>query len=75
MKMTVEVSEALLARAREHCVRHGISLSDLVEQGIRRSLEDDVRLKAFGFGGEGACTNDWETIRELIYEGRGGTSR
>ena len=30
------------------------------------------RLKPFGFPGEGAQIEEWSTILELIYEGRGG---
>jgi hypothetical protein len=80
MKTTVEISDPLFVRAKEHCAHHGISFRELVEKGIRISLDgpklnQGFRLKPFGFGGEGAVTSDWETIREMIYEGRGGESR
>lgn len=29
-------------------------------------------LLYFGFRGEGQIVQDWETIREMAYEGRGG---
>ena len=78
MKTTVEISEPLFRRAKQHCSKHGISFRVLVEAGIRAAIEPPkkdatvFRLKPFGFEGEGAITNDWSTISELVYEGRGG---
>jgi hypothetical protein len=49
----------------------------LIETGLRKALDEPkssepFRLKPFGFAGEGQTVTDWGTIRELIYEGRGG---
>ena len=78
MKTTVEIPEPLFRRAKQHCSEHGISFRVLIETGLRAALdppkqETPFRLKPFGFKGEGPVIQDWATIRELIYEGRGGS--
>jgi hypothetical protein len=49
----------------------------LIEAGLRQAMEPpkketQFRLKPFGFKGEGQLVQDWNAIRELAYEGRGG---
>jgi hypothetical protein len=79
MKTTVEVPDALFRRAKKYCAEHSISFRVLIEDGLRRVLDSPAparpfRLKPFGFRGEGmAAPLDWKEIREMIYEGRGGT--
>ncbi len=77
MKTTVEIADPLFRRAKKHCSESGISLRELIETGIRGALDHPkggapFRLKPFGFRGEGQITHDWQTIREMAYEGRGG---
>lgn len=77
MKTTVEISEPVFRRAKQHCSEHGISMRILIETGLRAALDPPktaapFRLKPFGFRGEGQVTHDWSTIREMAYEGRGG---
>jgi hypothetical protein len=77
MKTTVEIGDALFQRAKERCARDGLTMRQLMELGLRLALEPPrstvaFRLGPFGFGGEGARTQDWATIREMAYEGRGG---
>ncbi|HET9748136.1 MAG TPA: type II toxin-antitoxin system VapB family antitoxin [Casimicrobiaceae bacterium] len=81
MKTTVEIPDALLDEARKVASRHGTTLRELIIDGLRRSVAE--RRRATGFtlrnasvGGHGLQTNidaeDWNRIRELAYEGRGG---
>ena len=80
MKTTVEIPDALLAEARELAAREGITLRALVEDGLRRALDDrkqagPFRLRRATFHGQGLQPNvagaSWETIRGLVYEERG----
>ena len=77
MKTTVEIPEVLFRQAKQHCSDRGISLRILLETGLRTALDPpkkdaQFRLKPFGFKGEGPLVQDWNSIRELAYEGRGG---
>ena len=49
MRTTVRLDEALLARARRHAARHGVTLTSLIEQGLelvlRRPLKPHDRQK------------------------------
>jgi hypothetical protein len=77
VKTTVEIAEPLFRRARQYCSEHGVTFRVLIEIGLRAALDPPktrkpFRLKPFGFQGEGPLTQDWEAIREMAYEGRGG---
>ncbi len=77
MKTTVEIADPLFRRAKQHCSTNGISMRELIESSLRLSLEPaktktPFRMKPFGFEGKGQAIQDWSTIRELAYEGRGG---
>ena len=78
MKTTVEISDPIFRRAKQHCSDRGIPLRVLIETGLRTVLDPPkgsaapFRVKPFGFRGEGQLTHDWKTIREMAYEGRGG---
>jgi hypothetical protein len=77
MKTTVEITDALFHRAKQHCADNGTSFRDLIEAGLRATLDPPkpaapFRLKPFGFKGKGQSISDWSTIRDLAYEGRGG---
>lgn len=76
MKTTVEIADPLFRSARKHCADHGISFRELLEKGLRATLDSPkttgpFKLKPFGFQGEGQLVQDWSAIRELAYEGRG----
>lgn len=78
MKTTVELPEVLFRQVKQHCSETGISMKILIETGLRKVLEPprttaQFRLKPFGFKGEGQLVQDWNTIRDMAYEGRGGT--
>lgn len=79
VKTTVEISDALLARAKRHARGLGVPLRALIEDGLRRVLEsrparDPYRLPDCSVGDprgpnplEGMS---WQDIRDEIYGGR-----
>lgn len=78
MKTTIEIPDPLLVAARQVAAREGISLRALVEEGLRRALDErqgrrKFRLRQVVFGGKGRRpeVKSWEQISALIYEGRG----
>lgn len=81
MKTTVNIADALLQEARNVAAAEGTTLRDLIEQGLRVSLESrrgrrpSFRLRDASFRGNGLQPGieegSWETIRDLIYQGRG----
>lgn len=81
MKTTIEITDTLLAEAREVAARERASVRALVEEGLRRVLDErrsrgEFRLRKASFRGRGlhpdASGLDWDTLRERSYEGRGG---
>jgi antitoxin component of RelBE/YafQ-DinJ toxin-antitoxin module len=80
MKITMEISDALLREARKVAAREGITLSALMERGLHRVVAEATqgapfRLRRASFKGNGLQPEvrhaTWETIRDLAYEGRG----
>lgn len=83
MKTTVEIPNSLLAEIRKLAVQDGTTLKTLMEEGLRRILEErrerrkgkPFKLRDGSFGGEGLCPEvadgSWEKIRDLLYEGHG----
>jgi hypothetical protein len=81
MKTTIELSGALLTRAKAQAARQKTTLRALIEEGLRRLLDSrpatpPFRLRDASFRGDGLqpplAEGDWERIRELTYTGRGG---
>ena len=81
MKTTVEIAEPLLREAKEVAAREGTTLRELIEAGLRRTIDErrgepSFRLRRASFKGKGLQAHvpegDWEALRELAYEGRGG---
>ena len=81
MKTTVDISDALLERARDLLAAEKTTLRALIEEGLRLVIEEHAARKPFklrqaSFKGRGLQPGmqgaDWETIRSLAYEGRGG---
>ena len=81
MKTTVEISDPLMREARKAAEREGRTLRSLLEEGLRevlsgRGRKREFRLRDGSFKGKGVQPgvdlSDWETIRSLIYEERGG---
>ncbi len=80
MKTTVEISDALFAKVRERAADEGTTMRALIEEGLRRLLDErekraPFRLRKVSFAGEGLHpelgTGSWGEIRGRIYEGRG----
>jgi hypothetical protein len=80
MKTTLDISDPLLREARRLAAREGRTLRSLVEQGLRRVVDENkrrspFRLRKASFKGRGlqADLSDvgWEGIRDRAYEGRG----
>ena len=80
MKTTVEISDPLLARARQTARREKITVRQLIEEGLRRVLAErrrrgPFRLRKASFLGDGlqpdVATAGWDRIRDRAYEGRG----
>lgn len=80
MKMTVEISDELLAHAREVSQREGTTLRALVEEGLRTALAlreqkapyqwPDLSVTGLGLAPE-IQAETWEPLRDRIYAGHG----
>jgi len=80
MKTCIEITDALLDEIRDLGAREGTTVRALVEEGLRRVLEERHRAAAFKlrrvtFGGRGMRREvedaPWGAIRDLAYRGRG----
>ena len=79
VKTTVEIADSLLEEARSMANKRGVTLRQLIEDGLRQVLRDSrvaapaFRLKDGSFKGKGLREDlTWTQIRDIIYEGRGG---
>jgi hypothetical protein len=81
MKTTLDISDPLLREARKIATRDRTTLRALVEQGLRKIIAErkagrHFKLRIITFKGQGLVPElrdaDWEKIRDLAYEGRGG---
>jgi hypothetical protein len=81
MKTTLDIPDPLLREARRIAVREHTTLRALVEQGLRKIISErkaarPFRLRKVTFKGQGLVPElrgaDWDKIRDLAYEGRGG---
>ena len=75
MKTTVEIADPLFKMAKTTAKARGITLRELIEDGIRMAVEEPKKPYKFEpviFKGGGQLITDWEKIREIIYEGHGG---
>lgn len=81
MKTTIEISTPVLEEAKRVARREGVTLRVLVEEGLRavvaqrRSGRKPFKLRDGSVRGNGVekgiTEGDWNTIRDMIYEGRG----
>jgi len=80
MKTTIDIADALLARAKEWAAADGLTLRALVEEGLRRVLAErdtaePFRMRRASFAGRGlhpgVPEGDWEAVRARAYESRG----
>lgn len=80
VKTTVEISDALLDEAKRVASRESSTLRELIEEGLRRSLDERRKRKGFrlrrasyrGKGLQPGVSSDWAELRQAAYEGRGG---
>lgn len=81
MKTTVDIPQSLLDEAKRLAAKHRTTVKALIEEGLRRVLDEHqragmFRLRKATFKGEGLQQDmegaSWETMRERLYEGRGG---
>jgi len=84
MRTTIEISDPLFAEAKKLAAREGVTVRELVEQGLREIVRNRMRptkfkLRDVSFKGKGLSANakglSWDQIRELAYAGRGSWSR
>lgn len=80
MKTTIEIPDALLDRLRAKARRESTTLRQLVHAAIRQFLGTGatggragftLRDASVGGTGTGLNENDWATVRDRAYEGRG----
>ncbi len=82
MKTTIDIATPLLNRAKRLAEKRRTTLKALVESALRDLLDSDkeptgpYRLRTLVFKGNGLqpglSWDDWTTIRQMSYEGRGG---
>ena len=74
MKITVEISDALLGDAKRIAAREGVTVRSLIEQGLRRAVagrgrSGEFRLRRATFKGEGLSPEarhlGWDRLREI----------
>ena len=80
MKTTIDIADPLLNRAKQVAAAEGVTLRELVEDGLRRVIEerekrDGFCLRRATFRGQGlqpdVAEGSWQRLRDLAYEGRG----
>jgi len=81
MRTTIDLPDALFAKAKKIAQARGTTLRELAIEGLQSVLDRAERKQAFrlrdasyGKGGlvEGLAETDWDRIRDLSYQGRGG---
>jgi hypothetical protein len=74
MKTTLDLPESLLREAKELAARDGITLTELVESGLRKAVEQRSSPQRFhlpdaSWGEKGLVSGyEWSRVRDLIYE-------
>jgi hypothetical protein len=82
MKATVDIADNVLREAKTIAAREGVTLRSLVEEGLRRVIEDraadrsgfklrDGTFRGGGGGAPGVDPDDWMSIKHLV-RGAGG---
>ena len=81
MKTTIEISDAILAEAKQFAAQQGTTVRALVESGLRCVLAErkarvtPFRLRQASFKGKGLNPElqgqGWSRLRDLAYEDRG----
>jgi len=80
MKTTINISDAILLKAKELASQQHITLTQLFEEGLAKVVEERSRHSAYDvhpilFDGNGLQpefeTASWSKIRDVAYEGHG----
>ena len=80
MKTTIEISDSILAKAKQLAREQNVTLRSLAEEGLKKVIEErsargPCRVHPVTFRGEGLSPEfqgaTWERIRDAIYEGHG----
>ena len=81
MRTSIDLPDALFSRLKKLARARGTTLRELTIEGLHHVLERAERPKSFrlrdGSFGEGGLTGgltetEWQRIRDISYEGRGG---
>ena len=82
MKTTIDIADSLFESVKAAAEREGTTFRALVEEGLRIVLGNrkaraaPFQLRDASFKGKGlqpgVDMHDWDAIRRLMYEGRGG---
>jgi hypothetical protein len=82
MKTTIDIAEPLLRRAKRLAAQRNTTLKAVIEGALRDELDRErggaraTQVRTHTFHGRGLQAglswDDWSTIRNLSYEGRGG---
>jgi antitoxin component of RelBE/YafQ-DinJ toxin-antitoxin module len=73
MKTTLDLPESLLREAKAVAAKEGITLTELVESGLRKAVEQRSSPRAFrlpdaSWGQGGLIAGyEWSRVRDLIY--------
>lgn len=79
MKSTFDINDKLLARAKRHAKKAGKPVRALIEEGLRRVLDDASETRRYelpdcAVGAAGASNPlehlSWQDLRDEIYGGR-----
>ena len=82
MKTTIEISDVLMQEMKDFAVRRNTTMRTLIETALRLYLDkqknavQEYRFRNHSYKGHGVCEvvqeGDWNYIRNIIYDGRGG---
>lgn len=81
MKTTIDLADDLALKAKRLAAKKGVTLRAVIEDGIRLSLEQEVRRGSWQLPDKSVTGNglqkefrdkSWNEIREAAYEGRYG---
>lgn len=82
MKTTIDIADNLFKEAKRFIGKEGKTMREVVQNSLRLFLDSQKKTtrpfkwRHYAFKGEGLVEGlqegNWETIRDIIYEGRGG---
>ena len=80
MKTTIEISDSILAQAKQLAREQNVTLRSLTEEGLRKVIEERSaagkrRVSPVTFKGKGLSPEfqgaTWERLRDAAYDGHG----